>query len=122
MRYSGMVDYLIGVVVIILPFAVGLQGMQQWTLVSPSMLVIPYSAISDCEAGVVRFLRVRFDLLLDAPFGLVMLLTPSLLSFPANMRWPNYVIGVAALILGTTADVRASGTAANEKTISGEVS
>jgi hypothetical protein len=41
-----------------------------------------------------------------------MLVTPWLLDFPANARWPNYVLGVLALVLVAVTDVRALGTAA----------
>lgn len=109
----GMLDYLVGLIVIIMPFALGLQGVRQWTLVLLGMLVILYSALTDYELGLVRFLRVRFHLLMDALFGIAMLLTPWALNFPADTRWPNYLVGAAALILVAVTDVRAQGTATN---------
>jgi hypothetical protein len=108
----GVLDYLVGLLVIVLPFALGLQGSQKWTLVLLGLLVIVYSVLTDYELGLVRYLRIRFHLLLDAIFGLAMLLMPWLLDFPANARWPNYVLGVLALALVAVTDVRALGTAA----------
>ena len=108
----GVLDYLVGLLVIVLPFALRLQGSQKWTLVAFGILVFAYSALTDYEMGLARFLRIRFHLLLDAAFGLAMLVTPWLLDFPANARWPNYVLGVLALVLVAVTDVRALGTAA----------
>jgi hypothetical protein len=108
----GVLDYLFGLLVIALPFILGLQGLQKWALVVIGMLVIVYSAATDYEMGLVRYLRIRFHLLLDAVFGLAMLLTPWLLDFPANARWPNYVLGVLAFVLVAVTEVRALGTAA----------
>jgi hypothetical protein len=110
----GVLDYLVGLLVIVLPFALGLQESQKWTLVIIGFLVLLYSALTDYEMGLVRFLRIRFHLLLDAVFGLAMLLTPWLFDFPADARWPNYVLGVLALILVAVTDVRALGTAATK--------
>jgi hypothetical protein len=108
----GVIDYLVGLLVIILPFALGLQGSQKWTLATFGLLVLAYSALTDYEVGVVRFLRIRFHLLLDAAFGLAMLVTPWLLDFPDYARWPTYVIGVLALVLVAVTNIRALGTAA----------
>ncbi|WFR99403.1 SPW repeat domain-containing protein [Rhizobium tumorigenes] len=112
--FHGVLDYLVGLLVIVLPFALGLQGLQTGTLVVIGSSVILYSALTDYELGLVRYLRIRFHLLLDAVFGLAMLLTPRLLDFPAGSRWPNYALGILALVLVAVTDVRALGTAANK--------
>jgi hypothetical protein len=108
----GVLDYLFGLLVIALPFILGLQGLQKWALVVIGMLVVVYSAATDYEMALVRYLRIRFHLLLHAVFGLAMLLTPWLLDIPANARWPNYVLGVLAFVLVAVTEVRALGTAA----------
>lgn len=110
----GVLDYLVGLLVIVLPFILRLQGSQKWTLVGIGSLVLLYSALTDYEFGLVRYLRIRFHLLLDAIFGLAMLLTPWLLDFPADARLTNYVLGVLALMLVAITDVRAMGTAATK--------
>jgi hypothetical protein len=116
----GVLDYLVGLLVLALPFILGLQGPQIWALVAIGVLVIIYSALTDYELGLVRYLRIRFHLLLDAVFGLAMLSIPWLLDFPADARWPNYVLGVLALALVAITDVRALGTAATNDPFGGE--
>ena len=108
----GILDYLVGLLVIVLPFALGLQRAQQWTLIGLGLVVVLYSAVTDYEMGLMRYLRIRFHLALDAVFGLAVLLSPWLLDFPANARWPNYALGALALVLVAVTDVRAIGTAA----------
>ncbi|MBO9102162.1 MULTISPECIES: SPW repeat domain-containing protein [unclassified Rhizobium] len=110
----GALDYLVGLLVIVLPFVLGLQGSQRWTLVVIGLLVILYSAMTDYEWGLIRFLRIRFHLALDVVFGLAMLLTPWLLDFPTQARWPNYVLAGLALVLVAVTDVRALGSAATK--------
>ena len=107
----GVIDYIVGLVVIALPFMLGFQGATRLTLVALGIIAILYSLITDYELGAVRYLRVRFHLLLDIVFAVAMLALPSLLEFPPDLRWPNYLIGVAALVLVATTEIRATGTA-----------
>jgi hypothetical protein len=106
----GIADYVVGAIVCGLPFYYGWTGTQRTTFVVLGAFVIAYSLVTDYEAGLVRFLRIRFHLLLDAIFGLAMLFLPSLLDLPAPERLPVYAIGVLALILAATTKIRAQGT------------
>jgi hypothetical protein len=113
-RVHGLLDYFVGLLVIALPFILGFTGAQRWTLVLIGLVVIVYSLITDYELGLIGYFRIRFHLLLDAVFGIVMLLTPLLLDFPSDQRWPSYALGVIALVLVAVTDVRAQGTAATK--------
>jgi hypothetical protein len=107
----GIADYVVGFIVIGLPFYFELSGTPRMVLIALGIIVILYSLLSDYELGAVRFLRIRSHLLLDAIFGVAMLLSAWLFDFP-NTRWPIYAIGVVALILAVITQIRAEGTAA----------
>jgi hypothetical protein len=113
-QFHGIVDYLVGLLVIALPFFLGLTAGPRVVLIILGVAVILYSLLTDYELGAVRFLRIRFHLLLDALFGISMLISPWLFDFPAESRWPVYVIGVLALVLAMTTQIRAEGTAATD--------
>lgn len=51
---------------------------------------------------------VRFKHLVRASSTLAL---PSFLDFPRDLRWTNYLIGAAALVLVATTEIRATGTA-----------
>jgi hypothetical protein len=106
----GIADYVVGMIVLGLPFYYGLTGSQRMPFVVLGVFVIIYSVFTDYEAGLVRFLRLRFHLLLDALFGVAMLFIPSLLNLPAVARTPVYAISILALLLAVTTKVRAEGT------------
>jgi hypothetical protein len=108
----GVADYIVGIVVVGLPFVLGLYDTPRAVLLVLGIIVILYSLATDYELGAVRFLRIRFHLLLDALFGVAMLMSPWLFEFPVESRWPVYVIGVLALVLTMTTKIRAEGTAA----------
>ena len=106
----GIADYMVGAIVLGLPFFYGWTGAPRVTFTAIGAIVIAYSLVTDYEAGLIRFLRIRFHLLLDAVFGLAMLSLPSLLGLPAAGKLPVYLIGVLALILVITTSTRAVGT------------
>jgi hypothetical protein len=108
----GVADYIVGIVVVGLPFFLGIHDTPRTVLVVLGIIVILYSLATDYELGAVRFLRIRFHLLLDALFGVAMLMSPWLFEFPLESHWPVYVIGVLALVLTMTTKIRAEGTAA----------
>ncbi|MEZ2223514.1 hypothetical protein [Rhizobium sp. RCC_161_2] len=108
----GIADYVVGFIVIGLPFILELSRTPRMVLIALGIIVILYSLLTDYELGAVRFLRIRFHLLLDAIFGVAMLLSPWLFDFPMDPRWPVYAIGILALILAVTTQIRADGTAA----------
>ncbi|RCS24503.1 hypothetical protein DUT91_09575 [Phyllobacterium salinisoli] len=110
--FHGIADYVVGVLVIALPFLLALEGNVRGITIALGAFVLLYSLMTDYELGVVRFLRIRFHLLLDALFGAGMLVLPFVLEIPAASRWPFYLIGVLALLLAATTRIRAEGTAA----------
>jgi hypothetical protein len=106
----GLADYIVGLVVAGLPFYFGWTGTSRIAFVTLGLLVICYSLLTDYELGLVRILRIRFHLLLDALFGLAMLAAPTLLRLPNGSRTSVYVIGVLSLVLSVTTKIRAQGT------------
>jgi hypothetical protein len=105
-------NYVVGSIVVSLPFFLGLADSSLFVLVVPGIIVIFYSLLTNNELDAVRFLRVRLHLLLHALLGAAMLISPWLVDFPGTTRWPVYVIGVLAVILAVTTQTRAGGTAA----------
>lgn len=108
----GVADYLVGLAVIALPFLLGSEGPVKGILIALGIVVLLYSLVTDYELGAIRFLRIRFHLLLDALFGVVMLFLPLTLDMTGTAQWPFFVIGVLSLALVLTTKIRAEGTAA----------
>ncbi len=107
--FHGLADYIVGLMVLGMPFYYGWSGTQRAPLVLLGTFVILYSLLTDYERGLIRFLRIRFHLLLDAAFGVAMFLVPSLLTPPQHARWPIYGVGFLALALAFTTQIRAQG-------------
>jgi hypothetical protein len=108
----GLADYVVGLVVIALPLYFEWAESPRVAFVALGLLVIVYSLLTDYELGFFRLLRIRFHLLLDALFGIGMLLAPTLLSLPPSGRALIYVIGGLSIFLSCTTNIRAQGTQA----------
>jgi hypothetical protein len=107
---AHVADYVVGLIVMGLPFQFGWTGASRITFVTMGTLVICYSLLTDYEFGLIRVFRIRFHLLLDALFGFAMLAAPTLLDLPNDSRIPVYVIGGLSLFLSLTTKNRAQGT------------
>lgn len=112
----GLADYVVGPIVMGLPFLFGWTGASRLTFATRGILVICYSLLTDYEFGLIRVLRIRFHLLLDALFGFAMLAAPTLLRLPNDSRVPVYVIGALSLFLSVTTKIRAQGTRSDATT------
>ena len=109
--FHGIADYAVGLLVLALPYLLGLSGSTRIFFIIMGVAVLIYSLMTDYELGIVRFLRVRFHLFLDAIFGVAMLLAPWAFTFPDQARWPVYIIGALAIALALTTEIRELGTA-----------
>jgi hypothetical protein len=106
----GLADYVVGLLVIALPFYFGWAGNARVVFAALGCLVVCYSLLTDYELGLVRFLRIRFHFFLDALFGIAMLLAPTLLNLPPNGSALVYLIGALSIFLSFTTKTRAQGT------------
>lgn len=110
----GAADYIVGLLLACLPLLLGWSGAGRHVFVGMALFVIIYSACTDYELGLYRFLRLRFHLLLDGVLGVALLFAPRVLGLPEEHHTLVYSIGVLALVLAATTRVRAQGTQSNE--------
>jgi hypothetical protein len=109
--FHAVTDYLVAIALILMPFALGWSGLSRTLIVAIGVTGLLVSFLTDYELGAYRLLRIRFHLLFDAVFGIVMLLLASLMDIPQAHRWPLYVIGIFALLMSLVTKIRAQGTA-----------
>jgi hypothetical protein len=105
----GIADYVVGLIVLGLPFYFGWSGAPRALFVLLGIYAIAYSLLTDYEAGLFRLLPMRFHLLLDVIFGFAMLSLPYLIALPPVGRPIAYAIGALALVLVAATRTRAPG-------------
>lgn len=94
-RVHGMLDYLMGAVLIILPWLLDLDSDAAiWVPVLLGAGVIVYSLLTDYELGVMRHIPMSAHLILDMLSGTVLAASPWLFGFADEVWVPHVVLGI----------------------------
>jgi hypothetical protein len=95
-RIHGVIDYLMGIVLIAAPWVLGFAdgGPEQWVPVLLGAGVILYSLLTDYELGVAHVIPMPIHLLIDLIGGVVLAASPWLFGFADDIWWPHVVLGV----------------------------
>ena len=120
-RLHGMLDYGMGLLLIIAPWLLGFAdgGPEQWVPVILGAGVILYSLLTDYELGVARIIPMPVHLGLDVAGGVVLAASPWIFGFADEIWWPHVVLGVleigAGLMTRTTPEVGSHQRVANTR-------
>lgn len=92
----GMLDYAMGVLLILLPFWLGLDSgsPEHRVMLFSGVAVILYSLITDYELGVTGIISMRGHLTIDFLMGLFMAASPWILGFSGVIFLPHLILGV----------------------------
>lgn len=95
-RVHGMLDYLVGVILIASPWIFGFadEGAAAWVPVILGAGAILYSLVTDYELGVKRLIPTSMHLMLDAGSGLLLAASPWLFGFADEVWAPHVVLGI----------------------------
>lgn len=95
-RVHGVLDYLIGVLLIAAPWLLGFArgGAETWVPVIVGAAVIVYSLFTDYELGLVHRLPMHTHLLLDGLGGLLLAVSPWLFGFDWLVWAPHLIVGL----------------------------
>jgi len=111
-RIHGILDYLVGALLIAAPWLFNFDrgGAETWVPVILGAGALVYSLFTDYELGVVRRLGMGTHLGLDAASGVFLAASPWLFGFSEFVFWPHLILGlfeiVAALSTRTTPSYR----------------
>jgi hypothetical protein len=107
-RIHGIVDYLVGTLLIVTPFILGFAdgSAAQWVPIIAGALTINYSLLTDYERGLARVLPMRLHLYLDMLVGSLVAISPWLFGFADRIWWPHVIVGVMAIAIALTSRVQ----------------
>jgi hypothetical protein len=112
-RVHGMLDYLVGIVLIVAPWVLGFAdgGPEQWVPVILGAGAIAYSLVTDYELGIARLIPMSVHLGLDLLSGILLAASPWLFGFADDIWWPHVLFGLieigAALMTRTAPEAEA---------------
>ena len=103
-RAHGVLDYVVGVLLILAPWVLGFAagGAETWVPVLLGAGVIIYSLLTDYERGVSPAISMRAHLWLDALGGALLALSPWLFGFADLVKTPHVVVGLLEIGLALT--------------------
>jgi hypothetical protein len=99
-RLHGVLDYLIGIILVIAPFVLHFEESTAATYV-PVILgaaAIVYSLFTDYELGMFKALSMRAHLWLDLLSGVVLAASPWLFGFSDYVYLPHLVLGIVEIL------------------------
>jgi len=109
-RIHGILDYLMGALLIVAPWLFGFADgdAKQWVPIIIGAIVIGQSLMTDYEMGVVKALPMGTHLMMDIITGIVLAASPWIFGFADDIWWPHVLFGVleigAALMTQTRPD------------------
>mgnify|MGYP001199861222 FL=1 len=100
-RIHGILDYVIGIILIISPWLLGFSRVAaaQWVAIVLGIILILYSLFTDYEVGLVRTIPMPTHLVLDIIGGIILAISPWLFAFAALVWVPHLVIGLIEIVL-----------------------
>jgi hypothetical protein len=93
-RLHGILDYLVGILLIIIPlliFGTADSGAEVWVPVALGIATLLYSLFTDYEFGIFRKIKMSAHLTLDVLSGMVLMTSPWLFDF-WEVSWMPYVL------------------------------
>src|SRR3954451_5045468 len=95
-RIHGYMDYLVGIILIMAPFALGFATgrTEQWVPMLLGAAAILYSLLTRYELGVINLIPMRVHLGLDMGSGALLAVSPWLFGFSERVFWPHLILGL----------------------------
>jgi hypothetical protein len=98
-RTHGVLDYVVGVLLILAPYLFGFADNDAarnaaWIVGAGSIL---YSLVTAYELSIAKLIPYRVHLGLDIAAGAFLALSPWLLGFADRIVWPHLVVGIAEI-------------------------
>lgn len=105
-RAHGVLDYLVGALLIAAPWLLGFArgGPEQWVFVAVGGTAFVYSLFTDYEFGVVKALQMPLHLWLDAFSGAFLAISPWLFGFDQHVWVPHVAAGVFEMLTALVTD------------------
>ncbi len=100
-RIHGMLDYLLGVLLVASPWLLGFadNAGARWVPVALGAAVLLYSLLTDYEMGAVKTLQVPAHLLMDALGGVLLAASPWMLGFDERVWQPHVALGLVLVVV-----------------------
>ncbi|QJQ95831.1 MULTISPECIES: SPW repeat protein [Halomonadaceae] len=103
-RTHGMVDYIVGLFLIVSPFLFGFADgtAAQWVPIVLGVAALIYSVCTKYELGLVPMIPMPMHLTLDVMSGILFVISPWLFGFADRVFLPHVIFGLFEIVAGLT--------------------
>lgn len=100
-KIHGFIDYIVGIVLIALPWIIGLDIHQPQGIVPIvlGILALVYSVFTKYELGIIRLIPMPLHLTLDILSGFVLAISPWLFGFSEEIFMPHLIVGILEILI-----------------------
>jgi hypothetical protein len=112
-RIHGIIDYVVGALLILAPFILGFAtgGAEMWVPIILGAGIILYSLLTAYEMGATNTIKMPSHLWLDVGAGVLLAVSPWLFGFSEIVWAPHLIVGLLAIGLGLTTHITPARTA-----------
>jgi hypothetical protein len=105
-RVHGVLDYLVGLLLIAAPFVLGFADntAAMWVPIILGAGTILYSLMTDYELGAFRVLSMPTHLIIDLVAGIFLAASPWLFGFADRVYLPHLVVGLLEIVVVILSD------------------
>ena len=105
-RVHGVLDYLVGALLIAAPFILGFadNGPAMWVPIVIGAMTILMALITDFELSVAKIIPMRVHLMMDVAAGLLLAASPWLFGFADYVYLPHLLVGLMELAVVVLSD------------------
>ncbi|MGF1583831.1 MAG: hypothetical protein ACFCUM_00820 [Bacteroidales bacterium] len=109
-KLHGILDYLAGVILILIPWINGFGdgGPAQMVLVTAGILIIVMSLLTDYEYGFFKVIPMEIHLVTDALLGMFLMMSPWLFDFSYVSLGPHLLFGFLLIVAALFTKVKQS--------------
>lgn len=100
-KVHGVLDYSVGMLLIIIPWLAGFAqgGAETWVPVFLGVAALVYSLITNYELGRIKVLPFKTHLVIDFCSGILLAASPWLFNFNDQVYMPHVVLGLLEIVV-----------------------
>ncbi len=100
-KFHGVIDYVVGVLLIAAPYLFGFAdgSAAQWVPMVLGAATIVYSLLTNYELAAARLIPMPIHLGLDIASGAFLAISPWLFGFADLVWWPHVLVGVMEVVI-----------------------
>ena len=103
-RFHGMLDYVVGIILIISPWLFDFSDVSAatWVVVVAGVLALLQTVMTDFEAGIIHKIPMKTHLMTDFVLGVILALSPWIFGFVERVYAPHLIFGVFSILASLT--------------------